>query len=70
MLFLKQFLSAFDKLRVYLCVCVLQKLERATNLMIFTIYVISLPEQSSRTFAIIRLYLRYTSQVCDVCCLF
>ena len=37
----------------FICVCVFQKVERVANLMIFTIYVISLPEQSSRTFAII-----------------
>ncbi len=53
----------------FICVCVFQKVERVANLMIFTIYVISLPEQSSCTFAII-MYLRYNSQVCDVCYLF
>ena len=37
----------------FIFVCVFQKVERVANLMIFTIYVISLPEQSSRTFAII-----------------
>ena len=39
----------------FIFVCVFQKVERVANLMIFTIYVISLPEQSSCTFAIINL---------------
>ncbi len=34
----------------FIFVCVFQKVERVANLMIFTIYVILLPEQSSRTF--------------------
>ena len=53
MLFLKPFFCLLLTNYGFIFVCVFEKVERVANLMIFTIYVISLPEQSCPTFGII-----------------